>query len=96
MWNNWLNVEDELGNVDKFGWRDAVAMDLKKYGYTVGLAKSQVRKDLIEDEGLASKEETNYDKIFNISHFELDPTKTVSEEVRRLFSKITNAPKKTL
>jgi len=91
VWNNWINVEDELGNVDKFGWRDAVAMDLKKYGYTVGLAKSQVRKDLIEDEGLASKEETNYDKIFNISHFEQDPTKTVSEEVRRLFSKITNA-----
>ena len=96
VWNNWLNVEDELGNVDKFGWRDAVAMDLKKYGYTVGLAKSQVRKDLIEDEGLASKEETNYDKIFNISHFELDPTKTVSEEVRRLFSKITNAKENSI
>ena len=96
VWNNWINVEDELGNVDKFGWRDAVAMDLKKYGYTVGLAKSQVRKDLIEDEGLASKEETNYDKIFDISHFEQDPTKTVSEEVRRLFSKITNAKENSI
>ena len=96
VWNNWINVEDELGNVDKFGWRDAVAMDLKKYGYTIGLANSQVRKDLIEEEGLASKEETNYDKIFNISHFEQDPTKTVSEEVRRLFSKITNAEENSI
>ena len=87
VWNNWFNVEDELGNVDKFGWREAAIMDLKKYGYNIK-SRVKLRGPELEDEGLPQKEETNYDKIYAISHFETDPLSTVAAEVRAVFSKI--------
>jgi len=87
VWNNWFNVEDELGNVDKFGWREAAIMDLKKYGYNIK-SRVKLRGPELEDEGLPQKEETNYDKIYAISHFETDPLSTVAAEVRDVFSKI--------
>lgn len=87
IWNNWFNVEDELGNVDKFGWREAAIMDLKKYGYNIK-SRIKLRGPEVEDEGLPQKEETNYDKIYAISHFETDPLSTVAAEVRAVFAKI--------
>ena len=88
VWNNWFDMQDELGNVDNFGWREATIMDLGRYGYTVK-GYSQVRTTLeTEEEGLAQQEETNYDKIYDVSHFEVNPIKTQSQEVRRLFSQL--------
>lgn len=95
FWNvykNWFSVEDEVGNVDKFGWRSATILDLKRFGYN--LREKTKLRDLLEqsEEGLAEKEETNFDKIFGVSHFEQDPTKTASQEVRRAFSGIPVGP----
>jgi len=88
IWNNWFDVQDNLGNVDKFGWREAVIIDLRRYGYKVkGYSQARITLENTE-EGLAQQEETNYDKVYDISHFEVDPIKTQSQEVRRLFSQL--------
>lgn len=88
VWNNWFDVQDELGNVDNFGWREATIMDLGRYGYTIkGYSQSRTTLENTE-EGLAQQEETNYDKIYDVSHFEINPIKTQSQEVRRLFSQL--------
>ena len=89
VWNNWFDVTDEIGNVDKFGFREATILNLKKYGFTIK-GRMKIREGLQQDEDLAQKEETNYDKIYAISHFEQDPIKTVSQEVRLMFSRILN------
>jgi hypothetical protein len=97
IWNRWFDVVDErTGNVEKFGFREAVIHDLKRFG--INMTTNSLIKETfdIEEEGLVQKEEVNYDKIYAVTHFEQDPIKTVSQEVRRAFSEILNIERNKL
>lgn len=97
IWNNWFDVIDErTGNVEKFGFREAVVHDLRRFG--ISMTTNSLIKETFdtEEEGLAQKEEVNYDKIYAVTHFEQDPIKTVSQEVRRAFSEILNMERNML
>ena len=89
IWKSWFDVVDErTGNIEKFGWREAVVLNLNStnYGYNFE-TRSKIKSEL---EDLTTQEETNYDKIYNLTHFEQSPVKTVSQEVRRAYSNILN------
>ena len=97
VWNNWFDVVDErTGNIEDFGFREAVILDLKRFGFSIR-TREKIREEIETDnEALAHKEETNYDKIYAISSMEIDPIKTVSQEVRRAFSEIVNTERNSL
>ena len=88
IWKNWFDVTDELGNIEKYGWRDAAAADLLKYGFNIQTRVATRTALEQEEEGSPEQEEVNFDKIYDISHFEQDPLKVASKEVRNLLSRI--------
>ena len=88
LYANWDDVvEAGTENVTKYGWREAVLQELKRFGYSI-------KSRLIEDNTLDGTEEeleenkVTYDKIYNISSFEVSPTTKFSEEVKRFFTKM--------
>ena len=91
IWKNWFDVTDELGNIEKYGWRDAAAADLLKYGFTIQTRVATRTALEQEEEGSPEQEEVNFDKIYDISHFEQDPLKVASKEVRNLLSRIKDS-----
>jgi len=90
VWKNWFDVTDELGNIEQYGWRDAAAADLLKYGFTIQTRVATRTALEQEEEGSPEQEEVNFDKIYDISHFEQDPLKVASKEVRNLLSRIVD------
>ena len=90
IYTNWFSVTDEFGNEDRRGWRAGVIDDLAKYGYKIEGTESDITGDLDTDAntGIIDLNETNYDKIYNISHFENNPTQRATEEVRKLFGRM--------
>jgi hypothetical protein len=90
VWKNWFDVTDELGNIEQYGWRDAAAADLLKYGFNIQTRVATRTALEQEEEGSPEQEEVNFDKIYDISHFEQDPLKVASKEVRNLLSRIVD------
>ena len=74
----------------QYGWRDAAAADLLKYGFTIQTRVATRTALEQEEEGSPEQEEVNFDKIYDISHFEQDPLKVASKEVRNLLSRIVD------
>ena len=75
----------------QYGWRDAAAADLLKYGFTIQTRVATRTALEQEEEGSPEQEEVNFDKIYDISHFEQDPLKVASKEVRNLLSRIKDS-----
>ena len=91
---NWYDVNDpRLGNITSYGWRDSVVEDLGKYGYTIQIGEEFLEAEMdneTEDGNFNEDQEVDYDKIYNITHFENDPSKKISAEVKKLFGKMIN------
>ena len=90
FYNQWFDVvDDRTGNVDKYGWREAVIEDIEKYGYKISTREELVAEmDNEEEDGNYNAQEVEYDKIYAVSHFENDPSNKISQEVKRLFGKM--------
>lgn len=90
FYNQWFDVvEERTGNVDRYGWREAVLEDIEKYGYKIKTKEELVGEfENEEEDGNYNAEEVEYDKIYSISHFENDPSNKISQEAKRLFGKM--------
>lgn len=96
LYTNWNDViEPETENITKYGWREAVVQEMKRFGYDI---KSRLIKsnDLDGREEELEENKVTYDKIYNISNFEISPTTKFSEDVKQFFGKMVGQTPNTL
>ena len=87
MYTNWFDdvTTDGLDNIRKFGMRTIMIQGLSVHGYNVQFDTLDQKQANRED---ANDEQSQFDKIYNLSAMEQNPMDRASDETRRILAGI--------
>ena len=87
MYTNWFDdvTTDGLDNIRKFGMRTIMIQGLAVHGYNVQFDTLDQKQANRED---ANDEQSQFDKIYNLSAMEQNPMDRASDETRRILAGI--------
>ena len=85
----WNTIKDENGNTIQLGWREKLIDEMISQGYSFKKEKDKrVKIEDDEQDSIGSEGSTSNKKSYSKAYFELDPSESLTEEVKMILSDI--------